>query len=90
MNDITKEILKSVSDYNDGYKDAYSIRENGCGVARKSTENIKIDDKEGAPGLVIHVKPGTKGERVSIPACVTHGNIDDIVYNEISVSDAVY
>lgn len=87
MNEITKEILKSVSDYNDGYKDAYSIRENGCGVARKSTENIKIEDKEDAPGLAIHIKPGTSGERLSIPACVTHGDIDDVVYNDFFVGE---
>ena len=33
MNEITRELLKAVSDYDDGgYKDAYSIRENGCCV----------------------------------------------------------
>ncbi len=88
MNEITRELLKAVSDYDDGgYKDAYSIRENGCCVERRSTENIKIDSKKDAPGLEIHIKPGTKGERLSIPACVTHGDIDDLVYNDFYVGE---
>ncbi len=87
MNEITRELLKAVSDYHDGYTDAYNIREDGCCVGRKSTENIKIETKEDNPGLVIRIKPGTKGERVSIPACVTHGNVDDVVYNDFYVGE---
>ena len=87
MNNITKELLKAVSNYNDGYADAYNIRENGCSVERRSTEHIKIENKEDAPGLVIRILPGTKGEQVSIPACVTHGNIDDVVYNDFYVGE---
>ena len=88
MNEITRELLKAVSAYDDGgYKDAYSIRENGCCVERRSTENIIIDSKKDAPGLEIHIKPGTKGERLSIPACVTHGDIDDLVYNDFYVGE---
>lgn len=87
MNNITKELLQAVSDYSDGYKDAYSIRENGCCVDRKSTDHIKIESKAGEPGLVIHILSGTKGERVSIPACVTHGNMDDLVYNDFYVGE---
>ena len=88
MNEITKEILKEVSDYNGGdYQFAYNIREDGCCVGRQSTEHIKIENKEDAPGLVIRILPGTKDERVSIPACVTHGNVDDVVYNDFYVGE---
>ena len=87
MNEITRELLKAVSDYKDGYKFAYNIREDGLCAGRKSTENIKIENKEDAPGMVIRIKPGTKGESVSIPACVTHGNIDDVVYNDFYVGE---
>ncbi len=88
MNDITKEILKDVSDYSgDDYQYAYNIREDGCCVGRQSTDNIKIENKPDAPGLVIRVLPGTKGERVSIPACVTHGNVDDVVYNDFYIGE---
>ena len=90
MNEITKEILKEVSDYNGGdYQFAYNIREDGCCVGRQSTEHIKIENKEDAPGLVIRILPGTKDERVSIPACVTHGNVDDVVYNDFYVGEGI-
>ena len=87
LSEITAQLLKSVSDYKDGFAHAFSIRENGCGVSRRSTENVKIEDKPDAPGLVIRVAPGSKGEKVSIPACVTHGNIDDIVYNDFYIGE---
>lgn len=87
MNEITKELLRQVSDYKDGYEGAYNIRENGGCAGRKSTEHIRIESKTDAPGLEIHILPGTKGETVSIPACVTHGGVDDIVYNDFFVGE---
>ena len=88
MNEITEKMLKTISDW-DGktYKGAYNIREDGCSVARKSSDNIKIESKEDEPGLDIHILPGTVGETVSIPACVTHGNVDDLVYNDFYVGE---
>ena len=87
MNEITKELLRQVSDYKDGYEGAYNIRENGGCAGRKSTEHIRIESKTDAPGLEIHILPGTKGETVSIPACVTHGGVDDIVYDDFYVGE---
>lgn len=87
MNEITKELLRQVSDYKDGYEGAYNIRENGGCAGRKSTEHIRIESKTDAPGLEIHILPGTKRETVSIPACVTHGGVDDIVYNDFYVGE---
>ena len=87
MNEITKELLRQVSDYKDGYEGAYNIRENGGCAGRKSTEHIRIESKTDAPGLEIHILPGTKRETVSIPACVTHGGVDDIVYNDFFVGE---
>ena len=48
MNDITKNILETVSDYNGEFKGAYNIRVNGMCASRQSTENIKIEQKEDA------------------------------------------
>lgn len=87
MNEITKELLKQVSNYKDGYEGAYNIRENGGCAGRRSTDHIRIESKTDAPGLEIHILPGTKGESVSIPACVTHGGVDDIVYNDFYVGE---
>ena len=85
MNKITEELLRMVSDFKGSFKGAFNIREDGGCAGRQSTENIKIESKTDAPGLVIHVRPGTKGETVYIPACVTHGNIDDLVYNDFYI-----
>ena len=79
MNTITNELLRMISDFRGKFDGAFNIRENGECAGRQSSENIKIESKQDAPGLVIHIKPHTKGERVYIPACVTHGNIDDLV-----------
>lgn len=87
MNSATEELLKIISDFDDLFKGAYNIREDGGCAGRRSTENIKIENKEDAPGLVINVKPGTKGENVYIPACVTKGNIKDLVYNDFYIGE---
>ena len=85
---ITEALLRLVSDRkDDGFDGAYNIRENGLCAARRSTENVQIDSKTDRPGLDIHIKPGTTGETVYIPACVTHGNIDDLVYNDFYVGE---
>jgi len=87
VNNITETMLKEISNWNGSFKGAYNIRENGCSVGRQSSENIKIDSKTDQPGLDIHILPGTKGETVSIPACVTHGDVDDLVYNDFYVGE---
>ena len=87
MNNITETMLKEISNWNGSFKGAYNIREIGCSVGRQSSENIKIDSKTDQPGLDIHILPGTKGETGSIPACVTHGDVDDLVYNDFYVGE---
>ena len=85
FNDITKNLLEIVSDFTGTFHGAYNIRENGKCAGRVSSENIKIESKTDKPGLDIFIKPGTKGETVYIPACVTQGGIDDLVYNDFFV-----
>ena len=87
MNKITEQFLKMVSDFKGSFDGAFSIRENGECAARQSTANIQIESKTDAPGLVVHVKPGTRGEKVYIPACVTHGDLDDLVYNDFYIGE---
>lgn len=87
MNEITKKLLDLVSDWKGGFKGAFNIREDGQCAGRQSTEHIQIQSKEGLPGLEIHVQPGTKGETVYIPACVTHGDLDDLVYNDFFIGE---
>ena len=74
MNGITEKLLGIVSDWAGSFNGAFNIRENGQCAGRQSTAHIKIESKIDVPGLDIRILPGTKGESVSIPACVTHGD----------------
>ena len=78
MNKATEEMLRIISDFKGSFQGAYNIRENGQCAGRQSTKNIKIESKQDKPGLEIFIHPGTKGETVYIPACVTHGAVDDL------------
>lgn len=85
MDNVTNELLKLVSDWDGQFKGAYNLRVDGTCAGRQSSDNIAIINKEDKPGLDIRIRPGTKGESVSIPACVTHGDVDDLVYNDFYV-----
>ena len=84
MNGITEKLLGIVSDWAGSFNGAFNIRENGQCAGRQSTAHIKIESKTDVPGLDIRILPGTKGESVSIPACVTHGDVDDLSLIHIS------
>lgn len=87
MNEITKQLLPEISDWKGSFNGAYNIREDSACVGRQSSEHIKIESKTDKPGLDIKIDPCTKGETVAIPACVTHGNVDDLVYNDFFVGE---
>lgn len=88
MNAITEKLLGVVSDwFGAPAQGAYNIREDGLCAGRRSTEHIKIESKQDKPGLEITIAPGTKGETVYIPACVTHSNVNDLVYNDFYVGE---
>lgn len=84
---ITEKLLNVVSDWSGKFAGAYNIRENGQCAGRAATENIDIITKTDKPGIDIKIKPDTKNETVSIPACVTKGNVDDLVYNDFYVGE---
>ena len=93
MKNITEELLEIVSDLkienslDSSFDGAYNIREDCKSIARRSTENIKIESKEDGSGIDIIIKPGTKGEKAYIPACITQSNVDDLVYNDFHVGE---
>lgn len=47
MNKIAEKLLRIISDYADGFKGAFNIREDGQCVGRQSTPNIRIDNRVG-------------------------------------------
>ncbi len=78
MKNLTEQLLRLVADFKGSFQGAYNIREDGQCAGRQPSEHIKITSKEdGKPGLDIHIDPGTKGETVYIPACVTHSDVND-------------
>ena len=89
FNGTTAEMLKIISDYDEvtGFNGAYNIREDSKCAGRKSSENITIESKDDKPGINIRVKPFTVGETVYIPACVTHSDVDDLVYNDFYIGE---
>ncbi|MCI7768326.1 MAG: SufD family Fe-S cluster assembly protein [Oscillospiraceae bacterium] len=88
MNEITGQLLKVVSDWDGGsFKGAYNIREDSGCAGRQSSENIRIEPKTDNPGIVIKISAKAQGETVYIPACITKGGVDDLVYNDFIVED---
>lgn len=87
MEKITMDMLREISDWDGKFKGAYNIRENGQCAGRVSSKNIRIESKKDQPGLEIFIAAGTKDETVSIPACVTQGGVDDLVYNDFYVGE---
>ena len=88
MDKLAEELLKAVSEYTEGgYEGAYNIRENGGCAGRQSTDHIRIEGKPDGSGIDIYIEPGTRGEKVFIPACVTRGHVNDLVYNDFHVGE---
>lgn len=85
MNKVTEKLLGLVSDWKGMFDGAFNIREDGGCAGRQSSEHIQIESKPDAPGLVIRVSPEAQKETVYIPACVTHGDVDDLVYNDFYI-----
>ena len=89
MNATTFDLLRKISDLANGIPGgiAYNVRQDSGCAGRMSTENIKIESKTDKPGINIIVKPGTKGEKVYIPACITKSGVDDLVYNDFYIGE---
>ena len=68
---------------------ALSLRLNGEGAVRRSTENVIIEAKtdKNKKGINITVKTGTKGETVYIPVVVTESGVQDLVYNDFDIGE---
>ena len=84
MNKIEEELLEKVSGENIR-TGAYNIRENGKGVERQITDNVKIETKTDTPGINIYVKENTKFEIIHIPVIITQSGLKDVVYNDFYI-----
>lgn len=84
---IRKNLLEKVADLHSVPDGAYNIRENSSSAGRKSTDSIKIENKEGAPGIVVTVVDGTKNKSVHIPVIITETGINETVYNDFFIGE---
>lgn len=85
----TQELINDVAgSVEELMKGAFSIRSNTACIGRQNSEKIRIESRaDGKSGLEVHIAPGTKGEKVFVPACVTRAGVDDLAYNDFHVGE---
>ena len=82
---IKKELLERVADLHAVPEGAYNIRENSRSTGRRSTEDIKIDTKPDALGIIVTIRDGVKNKSVHIPVIITESGINETVYNDFNI-----
>ena len=87
LNQVSKDLLKTISDIEGPIEGSYNIRSNGKGVERFSTDKVKIENKEDKPGINIIVAPHAKHASVHIPVIITQSGVTDLVYNEFIIGE---
>ena len=87
MNSIEKDLILAVADLHQIPSGAFSLRENGKGVERKSSANIDIVPKVDKNGIDIVIKPNTTNESVHMPVIITKAGIKDLVFNDFYVGE---
>lgn len=88
MEELEKQLLEKIADIR-GFQPgtAFSLRRNGSGVERHSTQAVTITAKEDKPGIDIVVRSFTKQEKVHIPVVVTKSGVHDMVYNDFYIQE---
>ncbi len=84
---VIEKMLSTIAGITGKVEGAFNLRQNGQGVERYSTENVKIVSKTDRPGIDILVRPGTRGESVHIPVILTESGLDDLVYNDFIIGE---
>ncbi len=87
ITNIEKDLLKIIADMDGTPTGAFNIRANGALAERKVTENIDIKNKEDGKGIIVTVRPDTKGETVHIPVVVNATDFTDLVYNDFIIGE---
>jgi len=85
MDNLEKNLLKTIADIEKTPMGAYNIRANGTSIERQTTENIDIITKQDKPGIDIIVKENTKNESIHIPVVLTQSGLSDMVYNDFHI-----
>lgn len=87
LSDVQKALLRELTGTSDFSGGAYNIRANGASAGRQSTDNIRIEPKEGGSGLDVYIAPGTRHDHVHIPVVMTDSGLKETVYNDFHVGE---
>ncbi|MBN1663705.1 MAG: SufD family Fe-S cluster assembly protein [Deltaproteobacteria bacterium] len=87
LNNIDKQLLKTVADMEGLPKGAYNIRKNGKLLQRQTSANIDIETNAEGTGIIVTIKPGTKNESVHIPVILSEAGLYDVVYNAFIIGE---
>ena len=88
ITEIDAGLLEKIADLTGQPVGAFNIRKDSGCEARQSTEHIAIDARaDGKPGIDIHIKPGTRGEKCYIPVIISKTGLSEMVYNDFYVGD---
>ena len=88
ITEIDAGLLEKIADLTGQPVGAFNIRKDSGCEARQSTEHITIDARADCkPGIDIHIKPGTKGEKCYIPVIISKTGLSEMVYNDFYVGD---
>ena len=88
LTQIDSRLLEKIADLTGKPVGAFNIRKDSGCEARQSTEHIEIvPQPEGKSGIVIRVKPGTKGEQCHIPVIISKTGLSEMVYNDFYIGE---
>ena len=88
ITEIDASLLEKIADLTGKPVGAFNIRKDSGCEARQSTEHIKIDPQsDGKSGIIIRIKPGTKGEQCHIPVIISKSGVTEMVYNDFYVGE---
>lgn len=87
MDNLTKNLLKQITNLHSIPNGAVSFRRNGKSEILNSTPNIEIHKKENGVGIDVVVHSTCKGEACHIPVVVSENNLFDLTYNDFYIED---
>ena len=88
LTEIDSRLLEKIADLTGKPVGAFNIRKDSGCEARQSTEHIEIvPQPEGKSGIIIRIKPGTKGEQCHIPVIISKTGLSEMVYNDFYIGE---
>ncbi|MBR5647882.1 SufD family Fe-S cluster assembly protein [Candidatus Saccharibacteria bacterium] len=87
LDEIEKQVLKTVAGIDGIPEGAYNFRVNGKSISRSSSENIDVKIRPDKKGLEIFISGKTRNEAVHIPVIISKTGLKEVVYNDFYIED---